>query len=373
MRIIAIILQKEFRQIFRNPNILRLILAMPIIQLIVIPFAADFEIKHINLSVVDQDHSAYSQRLVQKMTAGGYFRLTGSTHDYRQALEAVEDGEADLILTIPPHFEKDLIVESKATLQLAADAVNAQKAGLATLYASQIIGSFNGEVREEWVQLPRHSELPVIEVRSTNRYNPGNDYQLFMVPGILALLVTMVGALISALNIVAEKEKGTIEQINVTPIRKHEFIIGKLVPFWVLGLVSLALGFVVSYLVFGIVPVGSYFTVFLYAAVYLLAVLGIGLLLSTVADTQQQATLFAFFIMMLFVLMGGLYTAVESMPAWAQTLSALLPTTYFIRVVRAVVLKGSGIADLQYEFLVTLAFALVLNTLAVLNYRKRAA
>lgn len=373
MNILLVILRKEFRQIFRNPNILRMILVMPVIQLIVIPFAADFEVKRINLAVVDQDHSPYSQRLTQKMQAGGYFNLVASTQDYRASLESVESGDADLILTIPPDFEKKLVVDSKATLHLAADAVNAQKAGLATLYASQIIGSFNSEVREEWLVMPRHSEQPVIEVNTINRYNPTNDYHLFMVPGILALLVTMVGALISALNIVSEKEKGTIEQINVTPIKKHQFIIGKLVPFWVLGQVSLVLGFVVSYVVFGIIPVGSYLVIFLYSSIYLLAVLGIGLLLSTFADTQQQATLFSFFIMMLFVLMGGLYTAVESMPAWAQWVSSMLPTTYIIKVIRSVVLKGSGMVDLQAEFLITIAFAVVLNALAVLNYKKRAA
>jgi ABC-2 type transport system permease protein len=373
MRTILIILRKEFRQIFRNPLILRMILMMPVIQLIVLPLAADYEIKSIQLSVVDQDHSIYSQRLIQKMIAGNYFQLVGVSNDYRQSLETVKNNQADLILTIPPFFEKNLVKEGKTTVHLAANAINSQRGGLAQLYAGQIIGQFNQEIREQWMLMPKNSELPTIEIFSQNRYNPTNNYKLFMVPGILALLVTMVGSLMSALNIVSEKEKGTIEQINVTPIQKYQFIIGKLIPFWVLGLVSLTLGFLASYLVYSIIPLGSYFTIFLYAGVYLFAVLGVGLLLSTFADTQQQATLLAFFIMMMFVLMGGLYTPIESMPEWAQKVSSFLPPSYFIKVIRAVVLKGSGLSDLKHEFLITFIMGLIINTLAILNYRKRAA
>ncbi len=368
---IGIVLQKEFRQIFRNPAILRLLLVMPIMQLIIIPFAADYEIKHINLAINDLDHSAYSQRLVQKLTAGNYFSLVAATQRYDDALHIIADSKADILLTIPNGFEKNLIKEDKSTLHISVDAVNGQKAGLAGIYASNIIGDFNREIREEWMQLPRHNPMPVINTISTLRYNPHSNYKLFMVPGILALLVTMVGALMSSLNIVSEKEKGTIEQINVTPLKKYQFLIGKLLPFWILGLVSMTIGFVVSYVVFGIWPLGSFFTIYSYAMIYLFTVLGVGLLLSTFVETQQQATLFSFFIMMMFVLLGGLYTPIESMPPWAQNLSWCVPTSHFIQVIRSVVIKGSGIMDLKMEYFTMFGFALVINTLAVLNYRKR--
>ncbi len=369
---IGIVLQKEFRQIFRNPAILRLLLVMPIMQLIIIPFAADYEIKHINLAVNDLDHSHYSQRLIQKMVAGNYFTLVSASQRFSDALENVEDGKVDIILSIPAGFEKNLIRENMASLQLSTDAVNGQKAGLANIYAANIINDFNREVRDEWIQMPRHNAFPVINTISTLRYNPHNNYKLFMVPGILALLVTMVGALMSSLNIVSEKEKGTIEQINVTPLKKYQFLIGKLLPFWILGLISITLGFAVSYIVFGIWPVGSFFTIYFYTMIYLFTVLGIGLLLSTFVDTQQQATLFSFFIMMMFVLLGGLYTPVESMPLWAQKLSWFVPTSHFIQVIRSVVIKGSGFMDLKYEYITMAGFALAINTMAVLNYRKRA-
>jgi ABC-2 type transport system permease protein len=373
MRNLVFLLQKEFRQIFRNPTILRMILIMPIMQLIVIPLAADYEIKHISISVVDQDHSSYSSKLVNKMTASGYFQLVEYTQSYAQATKTVGDGKTDLILTIPAHFERDLIKFNKAQLHLAADAVNGVRAGLGTAYAAQMIGDFNREIREDWMLLPKFNEMPQIEITSANWYNPHFDYHLFMVPGILAILVTMVGAFLTALNIVAEKEVGTIEQINVTPIKKYEFILGKLIPFWVLGMVSITLGMIVTFVIFRFLPVGSFFTIYAFSAVYMFGVLGIGLLISTFVDTQQQATLFAFFCMMVFILLGGLYTPIESMPEWAQWLTRINPPAYFIKIIRAVYIKGSAFSDLIPEFLVMIVFAVGFNALAVFNYRKRSA
>ncbi len=372
MRTLRFLLQKEFRQIFRDPAILRIIFAMPMVQLIILPFAADYEIKNINLSVIDQDHSTYSRELITKMTASGYFRLTDYSASYEQALEAIESDRADIILTIPPDFERDLVKDNEAKVMLAANAINGVKAGLGTSYASQIIRDYNNEVREKWILLPKFNEMPLIEAVSSNWYNPLIDYQLFMVPGILAMLVTMVGSFLTAMNIVREKEIGTIEQINVTPVKKYEFLLGKLIPFWVLGLLILALGFVVSYLVYGIIPVGSYGLIFFFAGCYLLAVLGIGLLVSTFSDTQQQATLIAFFFMMVFILLSGLYTPVESMPQWAQVISWLNPVTHFVTVIRAIVIKGSSFMDILPEVLTVLGFALFYNIWAVFNYRKTA-
>lgn len=364
------LLEKEFRQIFRDPVILRLIIVMPILQLILIPFAADYEVKNLNITIVDQDHSSYSRRLIQKVEASSYFRLYEVSSDYQLAIQDVDRGQTDFMLTIPPDFERRLIRESESPLFIAADAVNGVKAGLGTAYLSSIIRDFNTEVREEWMVLPRFDNQARIEIRSAHWYNPQNYYPLFMAPGILAILVTMVGSFLTALNIVAEKEVGTIEQLNVTPLRNYQFILGKLIPFWVLGLVSITLGMLVSYVVFGLIPRGSFWDIYLFSAVYLLAVLGIGLLVSTFVDTQQQATLFAFFFMMIFILMGGLYTPVESMPGWAQGIAAINPPTYFIRAIRAIYIKGSNLVDLQWDLLISLGFAVLFNGLAILNYRK---
>lgn len=371
MRTLKFLLQKEFRQILRDPGILAVIFIMPTIQLLILPWAADYEIKNIKLAVVDHDHSDYSRQLVNKVTASGYFILTEYTSSYENAMQRIEHDKADIILEIPPSFEKNLVKEDEAKLFLAVNAINGVKGGLGSAYLRRIIQDYNGEVRLQWIQLPRFSPETNIEVVSSNWFNPLMNYKFFMVPGILVLLLTMVGANLTAINIVKEKEIGTIEQINVTPIKKYHFVLGKLIPFWVLGLVVFSIGFTIAWLVYGIVPVGSFVTIYVFAAIYLLAVLGLGLLISTYANNQQQAMLVSFFIMMMFVLMGGLYTSIDSMPEWAQIVTKFNPVSYFIEVIRLVVLKGSGLADIKYQLFTILGFGVVLNSWAVINYRKR--
>lgn len=371
MRALRILLEKEFRQVFRDPAILRIIFLMPIIQLLIMPLAADYEVKNIKLCVVDFDRSSYSQKLVNKIAATKYFQLVDYTDSYQKALIYVEKDEADLVLQIPSSFEKQLVKEDRASVFMALNAINGVKANLGGAYLRSIIGDFNQEVRLEWLLPPRLSPQPTIQVSAINWFNPLMNYQVFMVPGILVILVTMVGAFLSALNIVKEKEIGTIEQINVTPIRKYQFILGKLIPFWVLGLIILTIGLIISWVVYGIVPAGNVFTIYIFAAVYLLAVLGMGLLVSTFANTQQQAMLLSFFLMMAFILLGGLYTSIDSMPPWAQTFTKFNPVSYFIEVMRMVVLKGSSLYDIRNHLFMVFVFAVVLNSFAVWNYKKR--
>jgi ABC-2 type transport system permease protein len=371
MRTLLFLLQKEFRQIFRDKAILRIIFIMPIMQLILLPNAADYEMKNINLSVVDHDRSSYSRQLVQKITSSGYFRLNTHTASFADALHEVEEDRADLILEIPAQFERSLVREDEATLFMALNAINGVKANLGGAYLRTIIQDYNREVRMHWIQLPRFSPETSIEITASNWFNPLLNYKYFMVPGILVILVTLVGSFLTALNIVREKEIGTMEQINVTPIRKHHFILGKLIPFWILGLLVLTIGFIIAWLAYGIVPVGSFFTIYSFAAIYLLAVLGLGLLTSTYADNQQQAMLISFFMMMVFILLSGLYTSIDSMPEWAQFFTRLNPVAYFIDVIRLVVLKGAGFYEIRQQLLIMLGFAVVLNVWAVLSYRKR--
>ncbi|MFT3846998.1 MAG: ABC transporter permease [Lacibacter sp.] len=371
MRTLKFLLQKEFRQIFRDPMILRLIFVLPVIQLVILPWAADYEIKNIKLSVSDQDRSAYSRQLISKITASGYFQLTHYSNSFQQSFHEIEKDNADLILEIPASFEKNLVTENEAKLFIASNAINGVKGSLGSAYLQNILMDFNREVRLEWIQFPRFSPQTQIEVTSSNWFNPLMNYKYFMVPGILVLLLTIVGAILSAINIVKEKEVGTIEQINVTPVKKHHFILGKLIPFWVLGLVVLSVGLLIARIIYGITPLGGYFPIYVFAAVYLLAVLGLGLLVSTYVSTQQQAMLISFFLMMIFVLLGGLFTSIDSMPVWAQWITRFNPVSYFIDVMRMVVLKGSRLADIQSHLLIMSCFAIVLNSWAVFNYRKR--
>lgn len=371
MRVLFFILEKEFRQIFRNPAILRMIFIMPAVQLLIMPLAADYEVKRVQVTLVDQDHSAYSRRLADKIDASPYFNLTDLVDSYSEALEAVKDDRADLIIQIPPAFGQSLVREDQAQLFLAINAINGVKANLGGAYLRQLIGDFNNEVRQEWMQMPRMNPLPLIEVRSVNWYNPGMNYKFFMVPGILVILLTMVGGFLSALNIVKEKETGTIEQINVTPVGKFEFILGKLIPFWVLGNIILTIGLLISGIFYGITPQGSLLTIYAFAGVYLIAILGLGLFVSTIANTQQQAMLISFFLMMIFILLGGLYTSIDSMPVWAQAFTKINPVTYFIQVMRLVVLKGSTIKEIWPHLTAVFFIGIMMNVLAVWRYQKR--
>ena len=371
MRTLRFLLQKEFRQIFRDPAILRVIFVVPLLQLLLLPWTADYEVKNVKLAVVDHDRGTYARQLLAKITSSGYFQLDSYTSSFQQAFGEIEQHKADLVLEIPVHFERDLIRDNEATLFIAANAINGVKAGLGTSYLQNIIREFNADVRDEWIQTPRLSPEITLDIRPSNWYNPLMNYKFFMVPGILVMLLTIVGSFLTSMNIVREKEIGTIEQINVTPIKKYHFILGKLIPFWILGLLILTIGFLISWILYGIVPVGSFLTIYIFAAIYLLAVLGYGLLISTFASSQQQAMLVTFFLFMVFVLLGGLYTPIESMPVWAQWFTRFNPVSYFIEVMRMVVLKGSSLSDIGPHILHVFVFALVLNAWAVFSYRKR--
>ena len=370
MKILLVVLRKEFSQIFRDPAILRIIFVVPMIQLLLLPLAADYEVRNIYLAVVDNDRSELSGRLVRQLAASTYFRISEYARTYPEALAVVEKDAADVILEIPANFERQLLRGEKPVFSLSANAANGVRGSLGGAYAAAILRSFVQAQRASLEGDSRLLPLPVISTEPLFLFNPFFNYKAFMVPGILAILVTMVGSFLTALNIVREKEVGTIEQLNVTPITKRDFILGKLIPFWVLGLLVLGIGLLVGYLFFGVWPRGSLLTLFVVSAVYLPGVLGIGMLISTYADTQQQASLMSFFAVMIFVLMSGLYTPVESMPDWAQWLAAFNPPTYFVEAIRMIALKGSRLPDMWPQLAMMGLFGIFFNSWAVWNYRK---
>lgn len=372
MNTLYYLLTKEFKQIFRDPAIVRLILVMPAIQLLILPFAADYEMKNVNVIIVDQDHSSLSQQLTNKFQFSAYFKLVNHTQSYQEALKWIENEKTDIIIQVPKNFERNLIREGQVELLIAANAINGTKGNLGTLYATQIIKQLNQEIRMKLIQFPRLA--PHVQIKTTHKhwFNIDMNYQVFMVPGILAVLLAMVGIFLAAMNIVKEKEIGTIEQINVTPIRKHHFILGKLIPFWLMGYVILTIGMIISYFIYGIYPAGSMVLIYFFSGLFMLAVLGIGLFISTVTHTQQQAMLISFFFMLIFILLGGIYTPIDSMPHWAQVITWFNPLVYLVEVMRMIILKGSSMSDLLIHFFIILSFAIVFNAAAVWNYRKTA-
>jgi len=369
MRTILIILRKEFRQIFRNKSMLPIIFVMPIIQLIILANAATFELKSVNLCVVDADHSPESRELTAKFTGTGYFKLKGTFAALKPAEELLKTNSAGLILNIPPKFGRDL-VNGKANLQLIVNAIDGSTAGIINSYSQSVIKDFNRDLRIRLINLYQPSAVPQIAIEYSYWFNPELNYITFMVPGILVLLITMVGAFLAAMNIVREKEIGTIEQINVTPIKKYQFIIGKLLPFFILALFELAFGLMIAKLLYAIPTVGSMWLIFGFASIFMVMILGLGLFISTITDTQQQAMFLTWFLMVLFILMSGLFTPIASMPPWAQRITLFNPIAYFIEVMRMVMLKGSGFADIQNHFMIMTIMALVTVVLAVFRYRK---
>ena len=370
MRTLKFLLQKEFLQIFRNRAMLPIIFVLPILQLVILTFAADFELKNITYVVLDQDKSQTSTRLLHQFEASPFFKFQGAKVNFKDGMSALDENVATLLIRIPSNFEHDLAKEKSAQIMLDVNSIDGQAATLSFSYASGIINQFNAQIRQEWNGLPVGLQMPV-QVEKRYWFNPEMEYKNLMVPGILALLVTMIGLFLSAMNVVREKEIGTIEQINVTPIKKVHFLIGKLMPFWIIALFEMAFGLTIGYLIFNIPINGSLILLFSYVAIYMLVVLGLGLWISSFADTQQQAMFLAWFVTVIFILMSGLFTPIENMPDWAQKLTWINPVAYLIKVLRSVLLKGSTFAQMQWEFVKISLFAVAMIALAVSGYRKR--
>lgn len=373
MRIIWFLLEKEFLQIFRNHAMLPILFVMPVVQLLVLSFAATYELKEVNFALVDLDQSELSRQLTAKFQSTGYFELSDLVFDVKVAQQEMDAGNVSMVLQIPSGLETDFKSGKPAPVQLLIDAVDGSKAGLIQTYSVSILNDFNKEYSAD-VQIDiqsggvRHAKI--INLIPQYWYNPDLDYITFMVPGILVVLVSMIGLFLSGMNIVREQEIGTIEQLNVTPIRKYQFMIGKLLPFWVIGMVDLVIGLALARYGFNIPFLGSLATILIVAGIYLVVVQSLGLLISTLTNTQQQAMFIAWFIMVIFILMGGLFTPIESMPVWAQELTLANPVAYFIKIMRMVLLKGAGWQEIQTMVYILTGMGVALMLVSINRYKK---
>jgi len=367
---IKFLIEKEFKQLLRNSFLPKMILMMPITMMLIMPWAANQEVKDINLSIVDNDHSTYSERLINKMTSSGYFRLTDVSSTNEEAFHSIELGKSDIIVEIQPDFEKNLFREGVGNVMISSNAVNGTKGGLSSSYMASILSDYANEIREEQSQMTGNTILPVINIIPQNKFNSHLDYKVFMIPAIMVMLLTMLAGFLPALNIVGEKEIGTIEQMNVTPVNKFTFIMAKLIPYWIIGFIILTICFGLAALVYKLFPVGSLLTIYLFASIYILVVSGMGLVISNYSATMQQAMFVMFFFIMILILLSGLFTPINSMPEWAQYLTTVNPLKYFIQVMRMVYLKGSGIAELGTQMIALIIFAILFNIWAVLSYKK---
>lgn len=370
MRTILFLLRKEFLQIKRNKTILPIIFVVPVIQLVILVFAATMELKNIDILFVDHDKSVFSQELISHFSGAPFYTIVGISESEKQAEELLTSGDIDVAMVIPSDFEKNLVTNKKEKVQLLVDAVNGMAAGVSLGYTNSVIFDFNRKIAPRWSSTESLSTLKQIDIKYRYWYNPELNYKTFMLPGILVILVTLIGMFLSALNFVREKEMGTIEQLNVTPIRKYQFIIAKMIPFWLIALFELAFGLTIGRIFFHLPIEGSVLLLFAFAALYLIAILGIGLFFSTVSNSQQQVMFINFFFMLTFILMSGIFTPVESMPDWAIKLNVINPFAYFMKVIRMILLKGSGFAEVLPEFIKLAVYSVVIMSLSVWKYRK---
>ena len=372
MRTILYLIRKEFLQIFRDKFIGKAIFAIPVVQMLILVPAVTFEIKNIELCIVDRDMSTESRELVSKLEGSTFFRVRFSTFSEEEANDLLSRDKCDLILQIPSGFGKDVGKGNPVKVFVSANAINASGAQLSWAYLNGVIADYNVNIIAGKMDSQAFTSIPQIQVTSRYWYNELLNYKYYMLPGILGILVLAIGFLLAGLNLVKEKESGTIEQINVTPVRKYHFIIAKMVPFLIIGLVDLALGLTLGKLVFGIPFEGNIALLFLCSAIFLVAVLGFALFLSTFSGTQQQFMFTAFFFMIIFILMSGIFTPMESMPAWAQKIDLINPVVYIMRINRMVLLKGSTFHDISQEIYALVIIAIVFTALAINRYRKTA-
>jgi ABC-2 type transport system permease protein len=366
------IVRKEFVQIFRDPRTLALIIVMPIMQLFLLGFAATTDVKNISMAVWDQSQSPQSRELLDAFRAADYFRIdyfVGSTEQY-QAL--IESGDIRVALVIPPDYAKQ-IARGDAKVLMVLDGSDGS-VGATALSTSRLIGqSYATKVLEEQLALRGSSALPTppLEVRTQVWYNPDFRSAYFMIPGVVGLILSFITTILTATAIVRERERGTIEQLIVTPIRSWELILGKLLPYVVLGLVETFEIIIIGHLFFKVPVLGSLWLIFFTSCLFLMSSLGIGLFISTIANTQQEAMLTSMMFNLPSIFLSGFLFPLQAMPRFLQIVSYAIPLRYYLVVIRSLMLKGVGLAAIQNEVIALILFGIVIMGAAALRFRKR--
>lgn len=314
--VLRYLIEKEFKQLRRNSFLPRLILIFPCVIMLIMPWAATLEIEDLRIAIIDHDHSPSSIRLIHRIEASPYFKLMTLPDTYEKGLENIERDRVDMLLEIPKGFEKEQVNGRSASALIAINAVNGTKGGLGSTYLQQILN-------------PQSTSPSILY-----RFNPHLDYKIFMVPALMTMLLVMICGFLPALNVVSEKEKGTIEQINVSPVSRFTFTLAKLLPYWFIGFIVLNLCIILAWIIYGLAPEGSIFTIYFATLIFVLVMSGLGLVISNYSSTMQQAMFVMWFCMLIFILMSGLFTPISSMPQWAQYITYANPLRYFMEMMR---------------------------------------
>lgn len=361
MRILGALLRKEVKLMSRNPIIPKMIFIMPVMVMLLLPLVATMDVRNVDVTVVDNDKSQLSRRLISDMDATEELvvSLVAATHD--EAVISVEDGRADVILTIPANWSRDM-----SKLDVEANGVNATKGMLGSQYvAASIMTSLQQWQTESGIT----RSVPAITVN--DRYNPTLNFKNFMIPALLIILLIMICGFLPALNLVSEKETGTIEAMNVTPVGRFTFVLSKLIPYWLTGIFVISIGMFVGRLVYGLMPEGSVWAIYLAAILFSLIMSGLGVAIANQSSTMMQSIFVMFAFIVIFQLMGGLFTPISSMPKWAQTFTYIIPPRYFNEIIRAIYLKGASMSDLWVQYISLAVIAVTVCLIAALTYKKR--
>lgn len=366
MRTLIILLQKEFIQIFRNPIIPRLIFIFPVMVMLVMPWVTTMDVRGVKLAIVDLDHSTLSRRICSDISHSEYFLCNDTVARAQQAFDLVEEGQVDIVMQIPEGFERQLTSASPLSIDISANAVNATKGALGGQYLSQTILGTLAKYNSD-KGCAKQSHLVTVQYK----YNPTLDYRYLMIPALMIMLLIMICGFLSAVNIVQEKESGTIEQINVAPLGRLTFVLGKLIPFWIIGLVVISIAITVAWLVYGLSPAGSLWSIYLATLLFILGFSGFGVAIANISDNIQQTMFLMFFFIIIFMLLSGLLTPISSMPRWAQDFTLLLSPRYYIEIMRSVYLKGTHFIELWQNFAMLGIFVVLFNLLAAITYHRQ--
>ena len=355
------LIQKEFLQIRRNAFLPRLIVIFPIMMMCVMPWVMNQEVKNIRVDVVDNDRSTLSRQLVHSIEASNYFIFNGQKPTYEAALKDIEKMDADVVMVIPQHFSRDIVRKRNPQVLIAANAVNGTKGSIGTSYLSQIIT----------IKVSPSVEIIQSEVSALFLYNKHLNYKVFMIPALFAIVMMLMCGFLPTLNIVGEKEAGTIEQINVTPVPKWAFILAKLIPYWIIALFVIVVCLVLSWLIYDITCQGPLWLVFALAMLLALFWSSFGLVISNYSDTMQQAIFVMWFFVVCMLLLSGLFTPARSMPHAAYLTTYINPMHYFVDAIRTVFVRGGGLNNVAHQIVALLAIGMIMGAWAVRSYKKR--
>ena len=377
MRRTGVLIWKELIELRRDPRLFSIVILAPIVQLLVLAYAATTDIRNVPVVIADLDRSAGSRELIERFQASPSFALVAVTTGASDVDRYLEHGDAWLAITIPAGYNEAIVSRGSGAVQIIADGSDANSAGVSLGYASNLIAQYGQELSARRMQ-PPPAEAPAragsLEPRVRVWFNPQLQSRDFMIPGIVALLLLVITTNLPAMGIVREREVGTLEQLNVTPLRRSELIIGKLVPYGLIGLIDVVLVLSVAVFWFQVPLRGSVVLLFGMTMVYLLSTLGLGLFVSTISSTQQQAMMTSvFFFLMPMVLLSGFVFPIENMPAVIQPITYLLPLRYFLVILRAIFMKGVGLESWWPQAAALLGWGVVILLLAIARSSKRSA